>query len=176
MDPEVEGGNNRVGKLVFLGRNPSEVEDWKKVVRAFFLSADPGSHHHAPTPTKIHGYAHVPALRLACSGMRGSRNFRQEGVQVHLTTFFFSPQFILQILHFPRFQRGSNFSRGGGGGGGERSNSLFPCNLWFPKGGGVRTPCPPPLWIRPCRALKLFPRVMGFFVYAILRQTAQARL
>ena len=46
--------------------------------------------------------------------------------------------------HFSRFQGGPSFSRGGGGG----SNCLFPIETHitcdFP-GGGVRTPCPPPL-------------------------------
>ena len=46
-----------------------------------------------------------------------------------------------EIYHFSRFQRGSNYFRGGGG-----SNCLFPIETHitcdFP--GGVRTPCPPP--------------------------------
>ena len=89
--------------------------------------------------------------------MRGSRNFRQGGIQVSLTkkalttffSFFSSPQLILQksngqfqeIYHFSRYQRGSsNFiSRGGGGGGGRcplfsRGVHFFPggSNCLFP--------------------------------------------
>ena len=90
--------------------------------------------------------------------MRGSRNFRQGGVQVSLTkkssdsvfflvlSLFYRSQMVKEIYHFSRFQRGSNifqgsptFSRG--------SNCLFPIETHiicdFP-GGGVRTPCPPP--------------------------------
>ena len=72
---------------------------------------------------------------LVHSFMRGFRNFLQGGggVQVILTTFFFSPQLILQesngqfqrnlsffrvregVQHFPG---GPTFSRVGGGGGG----------------------------------------------------------
>ena len=62
--------------------------------------------------------------------MRGSRNFRQGGGgpgqsdKKALTTFFFSPQLILQShmvnfkenYHFTRFPRGSNIFQGGGGG------------------------------------------------------------
>ena len=93
--------------------------------------------------------------------MRGSRNFRQGGVQVNQTkkssdNFFFSPQLILlksnglfrRKLSFFKVPEGVQHFPGGvhlfpGGGGG--SNCLFPiethitCN--FP--GGVRTPCPP---------------------------------
>ena len=59
--------------------------------------------------------------------MRGSRNFRQGGPgqsdKKTLTTFFFSPQLILQSqmvnfkenYHFSRFLRGSNIFQGGGG-------------------------------------------------------------
>ena len=74
--------------------------------------------------------------------MRGSRNFRQGGGQGQsdkkaLTTFFFSPQLILQSqmvnfkenYHFSRFPRGSNIFQGGGGGhlfsGVGGSNCLF---------------------------------------------------
>ena len=61
-----------------------------------------------------------------------------------------------EIYHCSRFQRGSNIFQGGGvqffpG----RVQLLIPYrnpyNLWFSRGGGVRTPCPP-LWIlRTCR-------------------------
>ena len=61
--------------------------------------------------------------------MRGSRNFRQGGGgpgqsdKKTLTTFFFSPQLILQPqmvnfkenYHFSRFLRWSNIFQGGGG-------------------------------------------------------------
>ena len=62
--------------------------------------------------------------------MRGSRTFRQGGGgpgqsdKKALTTFFYSPQLILQSqmvnfkenYHFSRFLRGSNIFQGGGGG------------------------------------------------------------
>ena len=92
-------------------------------------------------------------------------NFRRGGggVQVSLTTFFFSPQLILQEsngqlkenFHFSRFERGSNIFQGvqlfpGGGGG---SNCLFPFETHitcdFPGAGGGSGP-PVPLWIRTC--------------------------
>ena len=92
--------------------------------------------------------------------MRGSRNFRQGGVQVSLTkkalTTFFCPQLILQesngqfhfflsyfkvpegVQHFPG---GSNFFQGG-------SNCLFPIETHiitcdFPEGGGGPDPLHP---------------------------------
>ena len=78
--------------------------------------------------------------------MRGSRNFHQGGGggpgqsdKKALTTFFFSPQLILQSqmvnfkenYHFSRFLRGFQHFPGGGGGvqlfpgGGGGSNCLF---------------------------------------------------
>ena len=55
-----------------------------------------------------------------------------------------------EILHFSRFQSGSNIFQGGPtfSRGGPIAYSLT-CD--FP--GGVRTPCPPPLWIRTCSIL-----------------------
>ena len=87
------------------------------------------------------------------------------GVQVSLTkkkeaqtTFFFSPQLNLQksisqfqeVHLFSRFQRGSNIFQGGGAtfsrGGVQLLSPIenhITCD--FSGGGGVRTPCPPPL-------------------------------
>ena len=92
--------------------------------------------------------------------MRGSRNFRQGGVQVNLTkkltTFFL----VLSLYYrrqrvnfkenyqFSRFIGGPTFSRGGiqlfpgGGGGGAIAYSLWKIyNLWFSRGGP--NPLPP---------------------------------
>ena len=99
--------------------------------------------------------------------MRGSRNFRQGGgVQVNLTkkaltSFFFSPQLILQksMVNFKEYHLffkvpgGSNNNQGEGyqlfpGGG---PIAYFPIETHitcdFPGGGGP-DPLSPPLWIR----------------------------
>ena len=97
--------------------------------------------------------------------MRGSRNFHQGGGEgpgrsdkKALTTIFFSHQLLLQKSNGqfkkksivfqgsrrgPIFTRVSNFFRG-------VSNCLFPIetHLICDFQEGVRTPCPPPLWIR----------------------------
>ena len=110
-------------------------------------------------------------------GMCGSRNFCQGGqvslTKKALTTFFFVCLFFLVLSifnrsqmvnfkethHFSRFQTGSNIFQGGGltfsrgeGGGGVQLLIPYrnPYNLWFSRGGGVRTPCPP-LRICTCR-------------------------
>ena len=99
--------------------------------------------------------------------MRGSRNFHQGGGEGQgqsdkkaLTTIFFSPQLILQKTN-SEFQRNLSFFKARDGvqffpGGPTFSrgcpiaNCLFPIETHlicdFPE--GVRTPCPPPLWIR----------------------------
>ena len=107
--------------------------------------------------------------------MRGSRNFRQGGPDQSdkkaLTTFsffffffFFSPYFTevkwsisKKFIIFQGSIGGPTLSRGGGGGGVQLfpggSNCLFPiethitCDFPGAGGVGVRTPCPPPLWI-----------------------------
>ena len=100
-------------------------------------------------------------------GMRGSKNFRQRGSRLVWQKklwqpffFFFGPQLILQEsngqfqgnLSFFKVPGGSNIFQGGPTF--SRGVQLLvpyknPYNLWFPGGGGVRTPCPP-LWIRTC--------------------------
>ena len=95
---------------------------------------------------------------FSSGGGGGSRSVRQKSSD----NDFFSPQLILQKsngqfqrnLSFfkapsrwgPIFSRGSNFFRGGGG----MSNCLFSIetHLICDFQEGVRTPCPPPLWIR----------------------------
>ena len=86
--------------------------------------------------------------------MRGFRNFRWGGGggpgqsdKKAQTSFFFSPQLILQSqmvnfkenYHFSRFLRGSNIFQGGG------SNFFRGGGFQFDFLGEVRTPCPPPL-------------------------------
>ena len=83
--------------------------------------------------------------------MRGSRNFRQEGVQVSLTKNTEVKWPISKKSIFSRFQRGSNIFQGGGGGPtfsrGGGSNCLFPIETHitcdFPGGSGPPVPAPP---------------------------------
>ena len=96
--------------------------------------------------TKVHA-------RIQEFSSGGSRSVWQKKA---LTSFFFSPQLILQKLNgqfkkknynFSRFQRGSNIFQGGGPTLSRGVQLLIPnrnpYNLWFSR--GVQTPCPPPL-------------------------------
>ena len=98
--------------------------------------------------------------------MRGSRNFRQgEGPgqsdkKKALTKFFLAHSLFYrsrmvnfkEIHHFSRFRRGSNIFQGGGATfsrvGGVQLLIPIETHITCDFPGRVRTPCPPPLWIR----------------------------
>ena len=113
----------------------------------------------SPEPSLI-AYINYGCKRMQ-TNMRGSRNFRQGG-QVSLTKKLWQLFFFLVLSLFYRSQK-VNFKEIYHRGGAQHFPGrvqLFPewvqllilyrnrYNLWFSRGGGgVRTPCPPPLWI-----------------------------